>query len=125
MKPGDVLPDGLIAYHACAVLNDLDILVALPSFVLDDVRRNSGIIPEWPLGIYVVFTEEGILLGIHGKNGEGDFEDKVSFLELKDDEVPEIGEEIWTMWKIHRSASDESVEVNYKTLLDRTLEKSN
>jgi hypothetical protein len=125
MKPGEVLADGLLGLHTCAVLNDLEKMVALPSIVLNSVKDNSGVTPEWPLGVYVLFTDDGILLGIHGKNKEGEVVDKYSFLELEEAKVPDLGEDIWNLWKILRGVSDEVVEANYQVLLKKTLESSN
>jgi hypothetical protein len=123
MKPGEVLAEGLLGFHACAVLNDLGRVVMLPSVVLEAVKDNSGLIPEWPLGVYVLFTDEGVLLGIHGKNIEGSTLDKYSFLDLNEDTIPDLGEDTWNLWKLLREASDELVEVNYQTLLKQTLER--
>jgi hypothetical protein len=125
MKPGEVISDGLLGFHACAVLNDLGRLVALPSVVLEAVKDNSGVTPEWPLGVYVLFTDEGVLLGIHGKNNEGEILDKYSFLDLKEDIIPDLGEDIWNLWKLLRSTSDELVEANYQALLKQTLNGEN
>jgi hypothetical protein len=125
MKPGEVISDGLLGFHACAVLNDLGRLVALPSVVLEAVKDNSGVTPEWPLGVYVLFTDEGVLLGVHGKNNEGEILDKYSFLDLEEDVIPDLGEDIWNLWKLLRSTSDELVEANYQTLLKQTLNGEN
>ncbi len=124
MKPGDIVAEGIFGLRACAVLNDLS-LVGIPSVILEKVKENSGVTPEWPLGIYAVFVDDGILLGVHGKTGDGDTTDKYSFFELKEDEVPEIGEDIWNMWKKLRGTSDEVVEANYQQLLKQTLGSSN
>jgi hypothetical protein len=125
MKPGEVISDGLLGFHACAVLNDLERMVALPSVVLEAVKDNSGVTPEWPLGIYVLFTDEGILLGIHGKNNEGEILDKYSFLDLEEDIIPDLGEDVWNLWKLLRDTSDELVEANYQALLKQTLDGEN
>jgi hypothetical protein len=125
MKPGEVISDGLLGFHACAVLNDLGRLVALPSVVLEAVKDNSGVTPEWPLGVYVLFTDEGVLLGVHGKNNEGEILDKYSFLDLEEDIIPDLGEDIWNLWKLLRSTSDELVEANYQALLKQTLNGEN
>lgn len=125
MKPGEVISDGLLGFHACAVLNNLERLVALPTIVLETVKDNSGIIPEWPLGVYVLFTEEGVLLGVHGKNREGEILDKYSFLDLEENVVPDLGEDIWNLWKLLREAPDELIETNYQTLLKQTRDGEN
>lgn len=125
MKPGDVLAEGVLGIRACAILNDLGSLIGLPSIILEKVRVDSGITPEWPLGIYALFVEDGILLGIHGKTSGGETTDKYSFLELEEDKIPDIGEDTWNMWKKLRSISDEVVEVNYQELLKQTRESSN
>ena len=125
MKPGEVLGDGLLGSRVCVVLNDLDVMVALPSVVLKEVEQNSGMTPKWPLGIYVLFTDDGVLLGIHGKTSDGVITDKYSFLDLEEAKVPDIGEDVWAMWKSLRDVSDEIVESNYQILLKQTLEGSN
>lgn len=125
MKPGEVLSEGPFGCHACAILNDLEKFIGLPSIVLEQVKENSGSTPTWPLGVYVLFTEEGITLGIHGKTLDGEITDKYSSIELEEDTVPDLGEEVWKMWKLLRNSSDEQIEVNYQLLLKKTLESSN
>jgi len=125
MKPGEVIAEGLLGFYACAVLNDLEKMVVLPSVVLESVKDNSGVTPEWPLGVYVLFTEDGVLLGIHGKNKEGEILDRYSFFDLDEDTIPDLGEDIWNLWKVLREASDELVEANYQALLKQTLESEN
>jgi hypothetical protein len=120
MKPGDTLKDPLFNLQTCAVLNDLNVMITLPSFVIDQVKSNSDVTPEWPLGIYVVFVGDGVLLGIHGRTPDGELVDKNSTLELTEDEVPEIGEDIWNLWKLLRNTPDEVVEANYQNLLGQT-----
>jgi hypothetical protein len=121
VKPGDSVK-GQFPFVACAMLNDLEMLVTIPEAVSKKIKTDTEIEPQWPLGIHAIFTVEGITLGIYGRNIQGELCLKLSSFDFEEDKVPEIGPVIWDLWKLFRDVSDEVVEKNYLILMGRTKE---
>ena len=115
MEPGDKL-EGPIPFTACSTINDLSKLVTIPKFIVDDVTKASGLTPVWPLGVFAIFTAEGLTLCVYGYNEDHQLDVRRNTMELVDDVVPPIGEHVWKMWKELRDTSELVLATNYKSL---------
>jgi hypothetical protein len=107
----------------CPVLNNLEEIVLLPDLVVESVKKNSGVThPVWPLGIYVIFVEDGMGLGIFGINEERKLVNGVSFLAMTEEQIPELGENVWFLWKKLRNVFDEVINTNLLRLRAQSIE---
>jgi len=122
MRPGDILEMGFTKFVVCSVLNDLMNPVLLPLMVVEGIQRNSGILkPSWPLGVYVIFTLEGISVGIYGRNTEGSLVNGVGSIDLEEDKVPPIGEVVWQRWKrLRKEINEEELAITFNKLRKQT-----
>lgn len=124
MDPGDTVDVGMVKSIVCLVLNDLSTPALLPAIVIEGIKKNSGVLrPAWPLGVYIIFTVEGISVGIYGHNAEGALVNGVSSLDLEEDKVPHIGEAMWQMWKRLRDTNEDELAANFNRLLKQTEER--
>lgn len=119
MEPGDKL-EGPIPFTACSTINDLSKLVTLPSFIVDEVTKAAGLTPVWPLGVFILFTEEGVTVCVYGRDEHQNFDTKRNTIELQDDVIPPIGEAVWTMWKELRDTPEEDLVINLSILRSLT-----
>lgn len=116
MKPGDVLKDGPVPFVVCATLNDVTTFVTIPKFIVDDVTKASGLTPAWPLGVFTIFTKEGITICVYGQDENHQLDVRRNTMELLDDVIPPIGEHVWKMWKQLRDTSELVLATNYGSL---------
>jgi hypothetical protein len=119
VKPGDKL-EGPVPFTVCATINDLSKDVLIPSFIVDDVSKAAGLTPVWPLGVFVIFTEEGATVCVYGHDEHGNYDTKRNTIELKDDVIPPIGEAVWTMWKELRNTSEDDLVIGLSILKSLT-----
>jgi hypothetical protein len=121
VNPGDKL-EGPVPFTVCSTINDLSKDVLIPSFIVDGVVKAAGLTPVWPLGVFVIFTEEGLTVCVYGKDEHGEFDTKRNTIELLDDVIPPIGEAVWKMWKELRSTPEEDLVIGLSTLKSLTGE---
>lgn len=121
MKPGDNL-DGPVPYVVCATLNDLDQFVTIPKFIVDGVVKASGLTPWWPLGVFVIFTDEGATVCVYGHDENLVFGFRRNTIPLSDDESknPPIGEAVLKMWKELRSTPESVLSENLNKLRSKS-----
>ncbi len=127
--PGSKVSEGPLVRIYCAVLNDLEELVAIPEVTIKQVQQASGVVEVlWPLGVYLGFTEEGLTLGIYGRNSTGEVVHGVSQKPLSVDTCPDIGPEVWNLWKKLRVPPyvlHFNMMGNFDTLFHQTREQHN
>lgn len=121
MKPGDIL-EGLVPYVVCATINDLNQFVTIPKFIVDGVVKASGLTPHWPLGVFVIFTDEGATVCVYGhdENLVFDFRRNTITLNEEESKSPPIGEFVLKMWKDLRSTSESVLSENLNKLRSRS-----
>jgi hypothetical protein len=105
--PGDVLGDGVLKYLVCPILNDTKINALVPMVCVDMVKSRTGITPVWPLGVFLIFTDEGITLGIFGSRPDETLGFELSDLDLEEDKAPEGLAPLWEQWKKLRDSPTE------------------
>ena len=119
MKPGDKL-EGPVPFTVCSTINDLSKLVTIPSFIVDGVTKAAGLTPVWPLGVFVIFTEEGVTVCVYGHDEHRNFDTKRNTIELLDDVIPPIGEAVWKMWKELRYTPEDDLVIGLSILKSLT-----
>jgi hypothetical protein len=120
VKPGDVLKDGPIQFVVCATLNDVHTFVTIPKFIVDDVTKASELTPVWPLGVFTIFTKDGVTICVYGHDENHRLSVRRNTMELLDDVLPPIGEDVWKMWKQLRDTSELVLTANYESLKKAT-----
>lgn len=120
MTPGDVL-EGLVPYVACATLNDLDQFVTIPKFIVDEVVKASGLTPWWPLGVFVIFTDEGATVCVYGHDSNMKVDLKRTSIALteSEDNSP-VGDAVFKMWKDLRNTPEQLLAENFNKLKAQT-----
>jgi hypothetical protein len=121
MKPGDVL-EGPVPYVVCATINDLDQFVTIPKFIVDGVTKASGLTPRWPLGVFAVFTAEGVTIAVYGCDNQSNFTITRNTVVLSENDNlnPPVGDAVLKMWKELRDTPEETLSDNYQTLRARS-----
>lgn len=119
MKPGDKL-EGPVPFTVCYTVNDLGRFVTIPSFIVDDFTKAAGLTPVWPLGVFVIFTREGMTVCVYGHDENRNFETKSNTIELQDDVIPPIGEGVWKMWKELRDIPEDDLVISLSVLKSLT-----
>jgi hypothetical protein len=120
VKPGDILDQGPVPFVVCATINDLNTFVTIPKFIVDNVTKAAGLSPVWPLGVFVIFTEEGATICVYGYDENRKLEVKRNTMELRDDVIPPIGEQVWKTWKELRDTSELVLVTNFDNLKKTT-----
>jgi hypothetical protein len=121
VKPGDVL-NGPVPFVVCAIVNDLDRFVTIPKFIVDGVVGASGLVPKWPVGVFVIFTEEGATICVYGSDTNQELEFKRNTVTLSEDENqnPPVGEAVWKLWKELRYTQEPTLRANLDKLMSQT-----
>jgi hypothetical protein len=125
MKIGES-SEGPLGGTLCAVLNDLSRNVMIPNAILSQVIKESKVQKVlWPLGVHVVFTTEGMLLGLYGIDSEGVPRTGCAYREVTEENLPEdLGKDLCSLWKELKGVSDDTIEENYQKLLLKSNVKS-
>jgi len=100
----------------------LDQFVTIPKFIVDGVVKASGLTPWWPLGVFVIFTDEGATVCVYGHDENLVFGFRRNTIPLSDDESknPPIGEAVLKMWKELRSTPESVLSENLNKLRSKS-----
>jgi hypothetical protein len=115
--PGTIVAKGPFKFLVCPILNDPETNVLIPQVTAESVKAMTKLTPVWPLGIYLVFLDEGITMGIFGSDPEGKLGHGSSDLPLAEEGAPEGLVHIWDLWKKYRDTPEEVIVGNLERLV--------
>lgn len=107
IAPGDVLGEGAFKCLVCPILNDTELNALVPLAYVEIVKKQTGITPVWPLGVFLIFYDEGITMGIFGAGSNGELGFELCDLPLDENSDPEKVGPLWEQWKKLRDSPTE------------------